>query len=65
MPSLIHTARDATQLVNVTPREVPVAMPKARAGRRVRELAGAELKCCAPLDSLPRLSATPASARDN
>ncbi len=63
MPSLLHTARNATQLVNRTPREVPMAMPKARAARRTRELAGAELKCCAPLDPLPMLSASPASVR--
>lgn len=63
MPSLIHVDRSGTQFATRTQREVSGAASKARVMRPSREVAGAELKCCAPLEALPQLSASPRSIR--
>lgn len=65
MPSWIRTIKSGTQpLAAWTQHNTHVAAPKAKVTRRLRDVLGAELKCCAPLDPLPLLSATPASARN-
>lgn len=43
--------------------EAPAAAAKARGRKSRSEWPGAELKCCAPLDPLPLLTARPGSAR--
>lgn len=62
MLSLIH-AVTWTQLANQMQPQAPAALPKARAARHTPSVVGAELKCCAPLEPLPRLSPRPASLR--
>lgn len=64
MPSWIRTIKSGTQaLAAWTHHDTHAAAPKAKVTQRLRDVVGAELKCCAPLDPLPLLSATPASVR--
>lgn len=62
MPSWIRTTPKRTlQLTPWLEQQSGATSPKRKAPRRMRERVGAELKCCAPLEPLPLLSASPAS----